>query len=385
MKIASLSWDNVGKLWHAHDHEPLSPQIILYFADPALMKDGASPLTRQLKQLYPAAFLVGSSTGGEIGSHGVTTGQAVASALQFESTPLKPLSIELPEGMLHSYAAGLDLGHQLSEEQSPRGVLVIAPGTGVNGDELVRGLRDGLPEGCPIFGGLAGDGDRFKETYVGLDLDISPHKIVVVGFFGNNLKIGQGAVGGWHPFGPERIVTRSQGNILYELDQKPALELYKSYLGQEAENLPGSALLFPLSVQGVSQGQNRVVRTILGIDDGAKSMVFAGDMPQGGKARLMMASMSDLVEGAGQAAAQAMESLKAQPDFMLMISCIGRRLFLGQRCYEEVNAALEAVGTQVPILGFYSYGEIGNQGAGTQCSLHNQTMSITTFREEVAR
>ena len=111
--------------------------------------------------------------------------------------------------------------------------------------------------------------------------------------------VGSGCDGGWSDFGPERRITRSEGNVLFELDGKPALDLYKTYLGERADGLPGSALLFPLSVRRGGAGET-LVRTILGMDEAAQSLTFAGDMPQGGVARLMRANNDHLIGSAGQ-------------------------------------------------------------------------------------
>ena len=80
--------------------------------------------------------------------------------------------------------------------------------------------------------------------------------MVAVGLYGEHVKLGHGSKGGWDTFGPERIVTKSDGNVLYELDDKPALALYKEYLGDRAAGLPGSALLFPLALRASKALEN---------------------------------------------------------------------------------------------------------------------------------
>jgi hypothetical protein len=260
-------------------------------------------------------------------------------------------------------------------------VFVLAEGLKVNGSELVKGLRDGLPSSVAVTGGLAGDGARFERTVVCLDGQMIDGAVAAVGFYGDRLRIGYGSLGGWDPFGPDRLVTRSEGNVLYELDGSSALDLYKTYLGSHAANLPASGLLFPLSLRG-EDGEQRVVRTILGIDEQAGSLIFAGDVPQGGYAQLMKANVDRLIDGAHGAAAACYEAVGSKtPDLAILISCVGRKLVLNQRTEEEIESVREVLGESTVLSGFYSYGEIAPFMSSTKCELHNQTMTITTFSE----
>jgi hypothetical protein len=193
--------------------------------------------------------------------------------------------------------------------------------------------------------------------------------------------VGFGSLGGWDPFGPERLVTRSKGNILYEMDGRSALDLYKTYLGEHAQGLPATGLLFPLCLR-TSERPTPFVRTILGIDEEERSMTFAGDVPEGAYARLMKANFDRLIDGATGAARTSMEALgSSSPDLAILISCVGRKLVLKQRVEEEVEGVREVLGERPALTGFYSYGEISPFGPRTHCELHNQTMTITTFSE----
>jgi hypothetical protein len=259
-------------------------------------------------------------------------------------------------------------------------VLVISDGQNVNGSELVAGLTRHLPQGVTLTGGLAGDGDRFQETLVLWDGPPEPDRIAVIGLYGDHIKVGFGSMGGWDPFGPERLITRSDGNILYELDGQPALDLYKKYLGEHARNLPASGLLFPLSLR-TAAGEN-VVRTILGVNEAEHSLTFAGDMPQELHARFMMANFDRLIDGAIGAAQTSYEAIgNTAPELALLISCVGRKLVLKQRIEEEVEGVRDTLGNDTILAGFYSYGEISPFTPSATCELHNQTMTITTLSE----
>jgi hypothetical protein len=247
---------------------------------------------------------------------------------------------------------------------------VISDGQNVNGSKLVAGLTEHLPLGVTLTGGLAADGDRFQETLVLWDSLPEPNKIAVIGLYGERLKVGFGSLGGWDAFGPERVVTRSAGNILYEIDGQPALALYKRYLGEHAKDLPASGLLFPLSLK-TAAGES-LVRTLLGVNETDHSLTFAGDVPQGTHARLMKANFDRLsYEAIGQ----------TSPELALLISCVGRKLVLKQRIEEEVEGVRDTLGEKTVLAGFYSYGEISPFTPSAKCELHNQTMTITTLSE----
>jgi hypothetical protein len=165
------------------------------------------------------------------------------------------------------------------------------------------------------------------------------------------------------------------------IDDEYALDLYKKYLGPYADELPGSALLFPLLVR-LSNEEEPVVRTILSIDEETRSMRFAGDVPEGASVRFMKANFDRLVDAASAAAHQA-NSLPpgSKPSLSVLISCVGRKIILGNRVSEEVEAVKEVFGGKTLVTGFYSYGEIAPHSSRVQCQLHNQTMTITNFYE----
>jgi hypothetical protein len=238
-----------------------------------------------------------------------------------------------------------------------------------------------IGEHVVVTGGLAGDGDRFGRTWVMANGNVETNGVVAVGLYGDKIRVGHGSKGGWDTFGPERIVTKSEGNVLYQLDDRPALALYKEYLGERASSLPGSALLFPLALRASTDDQNSVVRTVLAVDEAKQSLTFAGDIPTGHYAKLMRANFDRLILGAQAAGGAA--SLKgdvAGPALSIAISCVGRRLVLGERTEEETEATLQTLPDGTQQIGFYSYGEISPHTTG-RCDLHNQTMTLTVLSE----
>ena len=364
---------------------PGSPSLLAERAD-LVFAFGAKDVLRcnrpleELSARYPEAAIVGCSTAGEIAGTRVSDDSLVATAVSFESSSARAVDLDLAE-VSDSREAGRRLALELPQEGLVH-VLVIADGTLVNGSALVRGLNEHLPEGVQVTGGLAGDGERFEETLVFAGHEPRVGLVAAIGLYGEHLRVGFGSLGGWDPFGPDRLITRSEGNVLFELDGKSALGLYKTYLGEYARELPASALLFPLALRREGQRHRPVVRTILSVDDEAESMTFAGDMPQGEYARFMKANFERLIDGATLAAKTSYETLGAEtPDLALLISCVGRRMVLKQRTEEEVESVREVLGPGTVLAGFYSYGEISPFTPAARCELHNQTMTITTLSE----
>ncbi len=280
-----------------------------------------------------------------------------------------------------SYEVGEELARQLNDP-SLRHVFVLSDGLNVNGSDLARGLASGVADGVSITGGLSGDGTDFAETWVIADDAAGPQRLAAVGLYGDDLRVGYASMGGWEPFGPLRTITRAEGNVLYELDGRSALDLYKTYLGDHAEQLPGSALLFPIVVTE-AQGGEGVVRTVLSVDEQDGSMTFAGDIPQGGTAQLMKTNVDDLVDGA-TAAAEASLSRTRRP-----ATGAGAP---GQLCRSEARdeAARRGRSRGDPrhLRGGYQDRRVLllrrallRSSQGGECRLHNQTMTITALAE----
>ncbi|MCK6537131.1 MAG: FIST C-terminal domain-containing protein [Polyangiaceae bacterium] len=352
-------------------------QLALVFgAREALSPDG--PLA-QLGAALPGTELVGCSTAGEIHGTHVTDGGVVVTTLRFEHSSLAVVAEPARSG-----EDSRELGLRLAAKLDPGGlrhVFVLSDGTRLNGGRLAEGMASALPSGVAVTGGLAGDAARFEETRVIGGGMAAAGRVVAVGLYGQRLRVGFGSLGGWDSFGPVRLVTRSEGNVLYELDGRSALALYKEYLGDAAAGLPASALLFPLSIT-LTEGGAEVVRTILSVDEATQSMTFAGDVPRGAYARLMKANFDRLIDGAVGAARSSYDALgKVSPELAILISCVGRKLVLKQRIEEEVEGVRDVLGPGAMLAGFYSYGEISPLTPEAACTLHNQTMTITTLSE----
>jgi hypothetical protein len=352
-------------------------QLVLVFGDGTAL--GRPETLPWLRRRYPGALLFGCSTAGEIQGTQVLDETVVATAIGFDRTQIHTAFAEISHAD-QSLETGSRLAHAIPHE-GLRHAFVLSDGLNVNGSDLVQGLSSGMPPDVTVTGGLSGDGARFGNTYVIRGERAESGLTAILGFYGPRLSIGYGSLGGWGPFGPERLITRSSGNVLYELDGRSALKLYKQYLGDHASGLPATGLRFPLSLR-MNEGDAPIVRTILSVNEKDQSMTFAGNMPEGACARMMKANYDRLLAGAmGAARASQQGNPTCEPQLAILISCVGRKLVLKQRIEEEVEGVRSVLGPHPALTGFYSYGEISPFAPSARCELHNQTMTITTLAE----
>ncbi len=352
----------------------LSPDLVLAFGDAPFFKE---PMRSAFAGM--PGHVLGCTTAGEISGKAVTNGTINLVAMKFDGTGVRVASAVLADAD-SSRAAGEDIAAKLIGP-GLRNVFVLSPGMNVNGSALVKGLTGGLPRDVVVTGGLAGDNGAFKTTFTMLDGAIGQNQVVAFGLYGDRVSIGYGSEGGWTPYGPARRVTKSQGNILYELDGRPALELYKSYLGDKAAQLPSSGLFYPFGI--LYENDNRrieLIRTILDVDHDRQSLVLAGNMPDNARVCLMHADTDALIDGAQRAAADTRPAAHEGDRAVLMVSCIGRKLVMGADIEEEVEAVSDTIGADAAIGGFYSYGEIAPLGRG-EAELHNETVTLTLISE----
>jgi len=378
MEVHTFGYDR-KKYWSVKNRPRIDSRrtLVLLFGSSSFL-DSADPLS-ELADDYREAIVIGCSTAGEILGTQIFDESVSAAIVRFDHTDLRLASAPV-QSADHSFSAGQEITRQLNDSRL-KGIFVLSDGLHVNGSELVRGLNSKVSPSVVVTGGLAGDGDRFRQTWVLQDRRPQEGFVTAVGFYGDRIQIGHGSKGGWDRFGPERCVTRSKGNILFELDGRPALQLYKEYLGDRAAGLPATGLLFPLALRSNESDSKSLVRTILAVDEREQSLTFAGDIPEGALAQLMKANFDRLVQGASEAASSTKLSTDGGPcTLAIAISCVGRRLVLGERTEEEIEATLDVLPKGTRQIGFYSYGELSPFATGT-CDLHNQTMTLTTLSE----
>lgn len=356
----------------------LKNPLVLVFANRYLLED--KNVIADIRKQFPYEHLVFGSTSGEISGCDVNDNSISVTAIEFEKS-----SFIVKSGSILNYdKKAKPLGEALYDEipkENLKHLFVLSEGSFVNGSSLIDGIEQNMSSTISITGGMCGDDSRFEKTVASYKEDPKAGEVILIGFYGETLEISFASFGGWTPFGPERKITKSKGNILFEIDGKPALDLYKFYLGDKASELPQASLLYPLNV--IPEGKDEaVVRTILSINEDNNSMVLAGDVPVNSKVQLMMASIDAIALGAQHAAEIAMKHRKNPAELALIVSCIGRKLVMNQRVEEEIENVQEVIGNSTAIAGFYSYGEMAPfNGINKVCELHNQTMTLTLFSE----
>ena len=379
MKVDKLLWSAKNGWSQPLRQTTLAPRLILIFGSRYCLEH--SPVIGEIRTQFRAAEVVGCSSSGQIVNGDVSDDVVAVMLFEFDATTIRTVC-EPIASKDDSFSAGHALARALDAD-GLRNILLLSDGLNVNGSALIDGMKSVVGDRVVITGGLAGDGADFTMTVVLANATLSDKQIVAVGFYGDALVVGHGSVGGWDEFGPPRVITKSTGNVLYALDGAPALDLYKHYLGEEAAGLPGTGLLYPLLVSNPKNPDQSVVRTILAVDEAAASMTFAGDVPQGWTARLMRGNFTRLAQGAAAAATAATSNQSSTGSAVaaIMISCVGRRILMGESIIDEVAAADAALGPDVCSIGYYSYGEISPHAATGSCQLHNQTMTVTTLSE----
>ncbi|TSE10363.1 MULTISPECIES: FIST signal transduction protein [Aquimarina] len=367
-----------NQTWTIKDHtQPkLKKPLVLVFGNRyALEKES---IYQEVKDLFPDGEIIFGSTAGEIIGGNVLDESITLTAIEFEKSTYSIFR----ENSLDNNKDAIQIGRKLIKKVPKQGlkhIFIVSEGSFINGSALIEGLET-MHDEIAITGGLCGDDSRFEKTLASYNENPKEGEVVLIAFYGESLEISFAQYGGWTPFGPERIITKSEQNILYELDNQPALDLYKKYLGDKAAELPQSALLYPLSVKSKDKKES-IVRTILTINEEANAMILAGDVPEGSVVQLMMANIDHIVDGALRAAEIGMENRKNKPELALLVSCIGRKLVMDQRVEEEIEEVMEHIGSQSTIAGFYSYGELAPFSGNVNCELHNQTMTLTLFSE----
>ncbi len=378
MKTIQLKKQKGSKDWHyLSKKQVLKAPLVLVFGDRFLLE--TEGLYAEIKSLFPDGHIVFGSSCADITANTVDDHSVTITAIEFENTSF----LIQTSNVLHADFDSFKTGHALINEFPREGlkyVFVISEGSFVNGSQLTKGMNSATNDNLLITGALCGDAERFEKTIASYNEDPKPGEIIAIGLYGESLEITFSAYGGWTPFGPERTVTKSSANVLYELDNKPALDLYKRYLGDKAKDLPGAALLYPLNVQN-SQEEQSIVRSILNIDEAENAMILAGDIPEQSKVQLMMTNIDNIAHASERAAKQALELRKSKPQLAMLVSCIGRKLVLDQRVEEEIEEITEVLGDDVIVTGLYSYGEIAPFHGEISCQLHNQTMTVTLISE----
>ncbi|MEO7221846.1 MAG: FIST N-terminal domain-containing protein [Devosia sp.] len=382
MQIEEVRW-TAETGWHTNKPWTSAGKtdLVIYFGNRDALLSGER--FADLKRAYPGAHILGGSATATVFGNDVDRLSVVATAIRFDKTTRLVVTQQEGVDKTTSHACGEAIGRTLAAPDLA-GVFVLGDGMGVDGSGLTAGLVEILGESCPITGGMTSDVLDFTQALAGADMAPKAGVVAAVGFYGPNIRIDSGHSCGWDAFGPRRRITRADGNQLFELDDKPVLDLYDSYLGEEEKDQTASGVMFPLLISPPDRPQHTVVRAILGMDRANGSMTFAGSMPEGSSVRLMRGNVDRLAMGAADAARQVRDRMPENvsgEQLALMVTCIGRFLLMGERAVEEIAFARDELGPDVHCMGFYAYGEISPAEGACGGELHNQTMTIVALSE----
>ncbi len=351
------------------------PDALWLFCAP---EQGLSNLLHGVKEATGARILVGCTTDGEIHDAAVQTGSAVLGGMRSDRVDF---SVAVAERVGEdSERAGRDIA--LGLPRSVRYIQLFSDGLTGNGSAMLRGISSVLGGHIPVSGGTAGDLGRFVRTWQFAGRRVMTDAAVAIGFSGD-VRVGTGAGSGWAPIGLAKTVTRAKGNVLYELNGKPALAVYERFLGRHACNLPQVGVEYPLMIVGGHGSPNEdsncmLLRATMSVDRKNGAIVFAGDIAEGATVHLTCGDRDAIQEAAGNAARMALEGLgDANPVMLFCYSCMARKIVLGRHTVEELHRIRATVGKEIPMIGFYTYGEYCRPGAEGPSFLHNETATVS--------
>lgn len=340
---------------------------------------GLNDLLIGVQETTRTKCLLGCTTDGEIWNGEVWTGSAVLGGVRSDRVEFV-VSVADRVGE-DSEKAGRDIA--LGLPRSVRHVQLFSDGLTGNGSAILRGIASVLGAHVPVSGGTAGDSGRFVRTWQFAGRRVMTNAAAAVGFSGD-FQIGTGVGGGWAPIGLAKTVTRSKGNVLYELNGERALDVYERFLGHHAGNLPQVGVEYPLMIAAPGKKGCRdkatsgLLRATMSVDRRTGAIAFAGDIPQGAAVYLTCGDRNAIQEAAAVAAIKALSGTgNARPAMIFCYSCMARKLVLGRHAGEELQQIQAAVGADVPMIGFYCYGEYGRPGADGPSFLYNETVTVS--------
>jgi signal transduction histidine kinase len=355
------------ELFLHENHISDSIHLLIQCFDGTLDVEKTSEILINLKALLPSAYLIGSSTDGEIIDGDTKNNSLIFNFSLFDSTSIVTYIKKLEDD---SFVRGVEIG-TLSLLHNAKAAILFADGLNCNGDDLIKGISSTHSDSL-FAGGMSGDNALFKQTYVILDDTIYFNSIVIAFLSGDTLRANSNYSFNWIPIGPIFTVTHAVDNRIYTIDDIPIVQVYREYLGDAVANsLPAVGVAFPLIMR--SSG-DLIGRSAIGIyDDG--SLLFGGNIPKGEKVQLGLGNGSLMLENAD---ATVRQINTYQPQGIYIYSCMARRRFLGDSIRSEIFPLQQIA----PVSGFFTYGEFYTNQLQKQCSLMNQTMSILTLSED---
>jgi hypothetical protein len=366
------------------------PNVLIVFASPKFnhqkLLDGITSITKDTP-------MIGGTTGGEISTEAISDDSIVIMAIH--SNKIKFATALGKNISKNELNAGKQLATNLLNQipkKLAKTLIMVPDGLAGNGTEIIKGAQSILGEYFEIVGGSLGDKSDFKKTYQYYNGKVYENSVPGL-LLGGNIKTATGIRSGWESIGNKMKVTKSESNIVYELDNEPALDFYEKVLGPvRSKKLPGIALEYPFGMideKAMINGKEMYfqLRAPLSIDKNKKSITFAAAIPEGKYVTITTASRNSIIGGSASASKQAKETFKGKKiDLMLIFDCIGRKLVLGKRTQEEITAVQNTLGKNIPMIGFFTYGEIGPIDKRVKelqsTRYHNQTTIVFLMGEK---
>lgn len=330
-------------------------------------------LLDNFRDAFPNAELLGCSSAGEMINGQTFDNAIVFSALHFEKSTIKSARVGSSENESDEFDGGRKLAASLDADDL-QFIVIYCEGLGLDCDEMISGIQAELGRNIPIAGGLAGDSLLFERTIL-MDRDGAyDNGAVAVGIYGDSFTVNRSA----SLFEKEGIgieISASDGNMLTGINGRPALEEYTKMLGEKADQLPGICLNFPITILDPETQQPLYCRTMHEIID--NNILAAGTVPEGPARLIDLTNPEDFFIDANNTSKAATTEAA---EFAVIVNCAGRRAALGDRWTEE-QSIIQDNFAEIPSIGFYSYGEIGECRNTGSTIVHNQAVNIFTFHE----
>ena len=336
-----------------------TPDVTVVFAS---VEHDQEEMLKGIREASGGAPLVGCTDAGEITNDGPAKGGVGVMAIQSDS-------VEFTTGIGKDIKAGareagkaVAVDVQSKAKEALRAFIMFPDVLTGNGADIVRGVLDELGQNFPVIGGAAGDDFLFEKTYEYHNDEVVSGAVIGMGLAGK-FSMGAGVRHGWLPISPPMKVTKSEGSVVHELDGRPAVSIYEDYFGSEAEELRKEplarmAITYPLGLK-VPDLEEYLIRDPITVDEKG-AITCAAEIPEGSEIRLMIGSKEKAQDAARDAAKKLMgdfEAVGTKPKFLLMFNCIAREKLFAQHANDEIQAVMNIIGKDVPLLGFYTYGE----------------------------
>ncbi|WP_121356493.1 FIST signal transduction protein [Flavisolibacter nicotianae] len=325
--------------------------------------------------------IFGATTAGEFIDGDVAEGSVVIMLLDLDDRYFRIVFENIGENDLKSLARQIGLaGKQTFANPA---FLVSYSGLYTDGEQIVRGIEDTAGEATAIFGGMAGDDMTWSGPCVFTNDSASDKAIVAAIIDADKISLRGHATSGWKPVGTERTITRSEGSVVYTIDDEPALDVVMKFLGVSAEtNTAANEVLtkmgsyFPILMQ--RPNGDPVVRTTMFANFEERCLKFSGNVPQGSRFRFALPPDFDVVDEVIEQSKEIKSQQLPQADALVMFSCVARHLTLGPMVSDEIEGLKKVWGS--PLIGFFSYGEIGKTAYGKH-EFHNNTCCLVALKE----